>query len=127
LTLGQEKVVEIPVLERSLTARIEELVPAADPGSRSFMVKAQVDYDGQLLPGMYARMLVPAGAESLLLIPVDRIVQYGQLDIVWVYKEGQVERRFIRTGREARRGFLEVVSGLQENELILPPRSQQAR
>jgi RND family efflux transporter MFP subunit len=127
LTLGQEIVVEIPVLERSLTARIEELVPAADPGSRSFMVKAPVDYDGQLLPGMYARMLVPAGAESLLLIPVDRIVQYGQLDIVWVYKEGQVERRFIRTGREARRGFLEVVSGLQENELILPPRSQQAR
>ena len=127
LTLGQEIVVEIPVLERSLTARIEELVPAADPGSRSFMVKAQVDYDGQLLPGMYARMLVPAGAESLLLIPVDRVVHYGQLDIVWVLKEGQVERRFIRTGREARRGYLEVLSGLQENELILPPRSQQAR
>jgi len=127
LTLGQEIEVEIPVLERSLTARIEELVPAADPGSRSFMVKAQVDYDGQLLPGMYARMLVPAGEESLLLIPVDRVVQYGQLDIVWVFKEGQVDRRFIRTGSEVRRGYLEVLSGLQENEQILPPRSQQER
>lgn len=123
LELGQEIEVEIPVLDRLLTARIEELVPAADPGSRSFMVKAQVDYDGRLLPGMYARMLVPAGRESLLLVPADHVVRYGQLDIVWVISDGHADRRFIRTGREVRPGVLEVVAGLTEHDRLLPPRS----
>jgi len=122
LDLGQEVEVEVPVLESRLTARIEELVPAADSGSRSFMVKAQVDYSGQLLPGMYARMLIPAGTENLLLVPADRVVNYGQLDIVWVVRDGFVDRRFIRTGREVRPGMLEVVSGLEEGEQALPPR-----
>ena len=122
LELGQELEVEIPSIGSLLTARIEELVPAADRGSRSFMVKAQVDYTGQLLPGMYARMLVPAGTESLLLVPSDRVVSYGQLNIVWVILDGRTDRRFIRIGREVRPGMLEVISGLEENELILPPR-----
>ena len=122
LDLGQELSVEIPVLETTLTGRIEELVPAADPGSRSFMVKAQVDYSGQLLPGMYARMLVPAGTERPLLVPADRVVNYGQLDIVWVLSDGNVDRRFVRSGRELRPGMLEVISGLEEGEKVLPPR-----
>lgn len=122
LELGQELEVEIPATEALLKARIEELVPAADPGSRSFMVKAQIEYSGQLLPGMYARMLVPAGTESLLLVPADRVVSYGQLNIVWVIHNGRIDRRFIRTGREVRPGMLEVISGLEENEMILPPR-----
>ena len=122
LDLGQQLEVEIPVLNTTLTGRIEELVPAADPGSRSFMVKAQVDYSGQLLPGMYARMLVPAGTRRTLLVPADRVVNYGQLDIVWVLNDGAVDRRFIRIGREVRPGMLDIVSGLEEGDLILPPR-----
>jgi RND family efflux transporter MFP subunit len=122
LELGQEIQVEIPVLGSLLNARIEELVPAADPGSRSFMVKAQVDYTGQLLPGMYARMLIPAGIERLLVVPKERVIGYGQLDIVWVVSDGEVDRRFIRTGREVRPGVLEVISGLKAGEMILPHR-----
>jgi membrane fusion protein (multidrug efflux system) len=85
-------------------------------------VKAQVDYDGRLLPGMYARMLIPAGTENLLLVAGDRVVNYGQLEIVWVMSEGYVDRRFIRTGREVRPGMLEVISGLEQGEQVLPPR-----
>ena len=122
LSLGQEIEVEIPVLNTRQMARIEELVPAADPGSRSFMVKAQLDYGGQLLPGMYARMLIPTRTENLLLVPADRVVNYGQLDIVWVVDDGRVDRRFVRTGREVRPGMLLVISGLSEGEQVLPAR-----
>ena len=122
LAIGQEVLVEIPALDTRLAARIDERVPAADSGSRSFMVRAQVEYDGQLLPGMYARMLIPSGTESLLLVPRDRVINYGQLDIVWVAGDGGVDRRFIRTGREVRPGMLEVLSGLEEGAQVLPPR-----
>lgn len=124
LQLGQELQVDIPVTGSRLTARIEELVPAADTGSRSFMVKAQIDYSGQLLPGMYARMQVPAGNRSMLLVPEERILHYGQLDLVWVGTAAGIERRFIRTGRQVRPGMLEVISGLAEGDLILPPRQE---
>lgn len=121
LELGQELDIEIPSTGAKITAQIEELVPAADPGSRSFMVRASIDYSGQLLPGMYARMLVPAGTRSVLLVPVDRVISYGQLDLVWVNGETGVERRFIRTGQTLRPGMMEVISGLAEGEWILPP------
>ena len=121
LELGQALEVEIPSLDRTLPAQIEELVPAADPASRSFMVRARVEYDGQLLPGMYARLLVPAGRESLLLVPQDLVTEYGQLDIVWVIEDGRTDRRFIRAGREISPGMIEVISGLEEGDRLLPP------
>lgn len=122
LTLGQELEVEIPSLQKTIPAQIEELVPAAHPGSRSFMIKARVEFDGQLLPGMYARLLVPASRESLVLVPADRVSKYGQMDIVWVQSNGQTNRRFIRAGREVQPGMLEVISGLEEGDLVVLPR-----
>ena len=121
LVLEQILEVEIPSLQRTLPAQVEELVPAADPGSRSIMVKARIEHDSQLLPGMYARLLVPANRESLILIPVDRVSQYGQLDVVWVQNDDHIDRRFIRRGRELQGGMLEVISGLEEGELLAPP------
>ena len=99
LETGQALQVEIPSMQKVVDAVIEERVPAADPGSRSFLVKAGVPFDRSLLPGMYARLLVPAGTGKQLLIPADRVVHVGQLDLVWVYQEGQSYRRFVRIGQ----------------------------
>ncbi len=124
LELGQEIIVEIPALERRLTSRIEELVPAADPGSRSFLVKAQVEYQEDLLPGMYARLLIPAGLDRRLLIPAEYTARFGQLDVVWVWQDGTATRRFVRLGDTDPRGRTEVLSGLEAgDQLVLPPTS----
>ena len=122
LTVGQRVGVEIPSLDKVVDAVIEERVPAADPGSRSFLVKAGVAFDADMLPGMYARLLLPAGQEGQLLIPADRVVHVGQLDMVWVYHEGQRHRRFVRVGRVLEDSQVEVLSGLAEGELVLPVR-----
>ena len=116
--------VEIPSLEASFTAHIEEIVPAADPGSRSFLVKAILPSNRQLLPGMYARVQVPAGTRSRLLVAADRVVQVGQLNVVWVAGEGGAQRRFVRLGRAAGDDQVEVIAGLEEGELVLPARSR---
>ena len=70
---------------------------------------------------MYAHLQVPAGSRSRLLIPVDRVVSVGQLDVVWVVHEGKAERRFVRLGQPAQEGMIEVITGLQAGELVLPP------
>lgn len=120
LEKGQELQVVVPSLEKTYSAKIEEIVPAADSGSRSFLVKAILPSERKLLPGMYARLTVPAGDRERLLIPADRVAQVGQLDVVWVAREGRVVRRFVRLGRAAGDGMVEIIAGLSEGELVMP-------
>jgi len=120
LEVGQALQVEIPSLGKIVDAVIEERVPAADPGSRSFLLKAGVAFDKDLLPGMYARLLVPSGTQKQLLIPADRVIHVGQLDLVWVLQDGSSQRRFVRIGQLVNDDQLEVLTGLSEGDMILP-------
>jgi RND family efflux transporter MFP subunit len=120
LVTGDELTVEVPALAQRYTARIEEIVPAADPGSRSFLVKAMLPTARGLLPGMYARLQVPAGERSRLLVPADRVARVGQLDVVWVVAERGADRRIVRLGQPVEGGMLEVLSGLDQGERVLP-------
>jgi RND family efflux transporter MFP subunit len=120
LDMGQALQVEIPSLDKLLTARIEEIVPAADPGTRSFLVKAVLPSGQGLLPGMYARLQVPAGERTRLIIPADRVAQVGQLNVVWVLESSAPVRRFVRLGQPAGDNVVEVIAGLEEGEKVLP-------
>lgn len=120
LEKGSAVSVEVPALERVYAAQIEEIVPAADPGSRSFLVKAVLPSEKQLLPGMYGRLHVPAGERDRLLIPADRVAKVGQLDVVWVASPEGVVRRFVRLGAATDDGRVEVIAGLAAGELVLP-------
>jgi len=120
LEVGQTLRVDIPSLEKVVDAVIEERVPVADSGSRSFLVKAGVNFDQAMLPGMYARLLVPAGTEQQLLIPAERVVHIGQLDLVWVFQDGSSYRKFVRVGRVVQAGQIEILSGLEEGDQVLP-------
>ena len=122
LSVGQALTVEIPALEQVLSARIEEIVPAADPGSRAFRVKALLGAAPGLLPGMYARVDVPRGERSVLLVPRDRVASVGQLDVAWVQGEGGATRRFLRLGESPDGEHVEVIAGLDDGDrLLMPP------
>ena len=73
-----------------------------------------------MLPGMYARLLVPSGSGEQLLIPAERIVHVGQLDLVWVLAEGRSYRRFVRIGQVFDNGMVEILAGLEQGDRILP-------
>jgi|TARA_B110000908_G_scaffold170805_1_gene231452 RND family efflux transporter MFP subunit len=119
LTQGQTIEVQLPTSNQVLQAKIEEIVPAANTGSRSFLVKASIKYQEQLLPGMYARMLIPAGRENVIYLPKSRIAQVGQLSVIWVNEGGIAQRRFVRLGKETADGLVAIISGLQANEQVL--------
>jgi membrane fusion protein (multidrug efflux system) len=123
LRAGQGMRVEIPSLSRTVAAEIEELVPAAEPGSRSFLIKARLEYDSQMLPGMYARLEIPAGSEQQIRIPLERVARLGQLNLVWVERDGVAERRFVKLG-PSEAGLVQVLAGLDEGDLLrMPPRT----
>tara|TARA_R110000787_G_scaffold85684_1_gene182647 strand:+ start:495 stop:1556 length:1062 start_codon:yes stop_codon:yes gene_type:complete len=120
LSQGQEIKIALPTLKRIVAGVIEEIVPAANIGSRSFLVKASIEYNNDLLPGMYAKFLIPAGQQQALLIPNDRVGQVGQLSIVWVEDKGLAQRRFVRLGKTNHQGMVPVISGISVGEKILP-------
>tara|TARA_R110002167_G_scaffold328665_3_gene535024 strand:- start:4491 stop:5612 length:1122 start_codon:yes stop_codon:yes gene_type:complete len=121
LTQGQPIEIELPSVNKSLIGEIEEIVPAANTGSRSFLIKARIKFHENLLPGMYARLLIPAGKQINLNIPTNKVAHVGQLDFVWVNVNGNVQRRFVRLGKTQPNDMVAVISGLKEGDEIMTP------
>jgi membrane fusion protein (multidrug efflux system) len=70
---------------------------------------------------MFARMLIEDGTEEVLLLPLDYVKSYGQLDMVWLVKDGMLSRRFMRLGK-SQLNQVEIVSGLNSGDtLVLRP------
>ena len=58
---GQTVDVALESLDRRLTARVSEIVPAVDAASRAYIVKIDLPAVPNLRSGMFGRALVPAG------------------------------------------------------------------
>jgi membrane fusion protein (multidrug efflux system) len=123
LDLGQTLKMDIPSKGLTLSAEIEELVPAGNSSSRTFLVKSQINDISGLLPGMYARLLIPAGTTKRILVPESFVAEVGQLNVVWVVqsktKEQTVEKRLIKTGLVDEGGMVVVISGLKTGEYLV--------
>jgi membrane fusion protein (multidrug efflux system) len=120
LDVGQFLSLSVPSVGTEANAQIEEIVPAADPGSRAFLVRLVLPLQGRLAPGMYARVDVPAGDDCSLRLPRRFLREVGQLNVIWVDGPAGVERRFVRIGRTID-SEVEVVSGLSAGETVVLP------
>jgi RND family efflux transporter MFP subunit len=99
-----------------LKGMVSEITPAADPASRSFLIKIDLPADSRLHSGLFGRALIPRGVRKALLIPSSAIVDRGQLLGVFVLSDtGMAQLRYITLGTH-RGDAVEVLSGLQEGE-----------
>ncbi len=119
---GDKVNAQIDALGVSVIATVEEIVPAADPGSRTFTLKALLPQVEGLFPGMFARLMIPLGTEERLRIPFAAVQQAGQLDFVYVRTPSADERRFVRIGKPESDGTVIVRSGVVSNENVVVPK-----
>ena len=120
LEAGAKLNVYIDALDREIESTIDEIVPQADAPSRSFLVKASIPRSDDLFEGMFGRLRIPAGQRQHLCLATDAIQRVGQLEFVEVVNsDGQIERRFIKTGRLGMPGRIEVLSGLKAGERVV--------
>lgn len=120
LKIGQQLKTFIPAMNKTIQATIEEIVPAANPGARSFLIKASIVHDDKLLPGMFVKISIPSGKTELMLIPENYIKQMGQLDVTWVLEDNVAIRRFIRIGNKSG-DKVQVISGLNPGDKLISP------
>jgi RND family efflux transporter MFP subunit len=119
LAKGQQLVAEVDAVDKQYTVLVDEVVPSADSGSRSFRVKVSLAGGSGLFPGMFGRLLIPVGEIDRIFIPSAAVTQVGQLDFVMVTSAHGTLRRYVRLGERVTQDRIEVVSGLTAGEKIL--------
>jgi len=118
--LGQVASVTIDTLgDVPLSGKVVQIVPAADPASRSFLVKLELPADTRLRSGIFGRAHFARGERLAVLIPRSSVVEHGQLQGVYVLEANQIaELRYVTLGKSAG-DKVEVLSGLQDGEKIV--------
>ena len=117
---GQQVSVWIDVLgDREVRGKVTEVVPAADPVSRSFLVKVELPSDPALRSGLFGRAQFTRGERTALLIPRTAIIERGQLQGIYVLDENRIAGlRYITLGKPSAEQ-VEVLAGLQAGEMLI--------
>lgn len=116
--LGRRVPVTIDGAGLSLEGRVVEMVPAADPASRTFTVKVELAGAG-IKSGMFGRAFIATGERKGILVPKSAVVERGALTSVWTVDQGNTARlRLVKTGKPVA-DRVEILSGLSAGERVV--------
>lgn len=104
----------------TLEAVVYAVESRLDPETRLLRVRARTGAKaaGKVLPGAFARVVLPAGEDKALRVPTQAVVQSARGAQVWRARGGKAELvPFVPGARDARQ--VEVASGLSEGDTIL--------
>ncbi len=118
LAMGDRLSVRVSSLSNDLTAVISEISPAADPNSRTFLVKLDLPATPGLRAGQFGRASMPVGETSALRVPASAVVQRGQMELMFVAADGCARMRIVKTGRRVG-NEVELVSGVDAGERVI--------
>ncbi len=118
IRMGATMPVKIASVTAPLEAIVSEIAPVADPVSRTFQVKLDLPAAEGLRTGQFGRVAVPVAETKLLLVPPDAVMKRGQMELVFVAKEGIAALRLVKTGKVLSAG-VEVLSGLEAGEAVV--------
>ncbi|HMK20967.1 MAG TPA: efflux RND transporter periplasmic adaptor subunit [Terriglobales bacterium] len=118
-TGGQISVVIEALDNAELKGKITQIVPAADPASRTFLVKIELPTDTHLRSGLFGRAQFSRGERQALLIPRSAVVERGQLQGVFVLDQNKIASlRYVTLGKGSG-SEIEVLTGLQVGEWLV--------
>lgn len=117
LSLGKALKVKIDTLNQVVDSTVDEIVPYADPKTRTFLVKTSLPDMKNLYPGMFGKLLIPVDEKDVVVVPKKAVREVGQLNILSVKKENGWKEQYVRLGRTLGED-VEVLSGLSGDEII---------
>ncbi len=104
---------------RTFHARVEQVLPQIDPGTRTLQVRLTVPNANLLLkPGMFVnvRLVIPLGKQ--LVVPASAVLQGGTRQVVFISRgQGTFDPREVQLGTRAEDGFV-VLKGLQAGDVV---------
>ncbi len=118
LKIGQSVQVTIDAVNKKMTGTVGEIVPSADPASRSVIVRVSIPREQGVFPGMFGSINIPLDPVQFLVIPKTAVRKVGQLELITVKTGNQLVTRAVRTGRDWN-SDIEILSGLSEGEEVV--------
>jgi membrane fusion protein, multidrug efflux system len=116
IRLGQQHSVSLQ--EGNFKGRVVEIVPTADPASRTFIIKLALPADCGCRSGEYGKAALPGRMDASLVVPRSAVVERGELQGVFVANgNGVLQFRLVKTGREMG-DSVEILSGLSVGERV---------
>jgi len=120
IRVGQPVSVTLDGIDRTLAARVSEIVPAVDAASRSYIVKIDLPSGPALRSGTFGRASFTMGNRVVLSIPGAAVTARGQLQSVLVAENGVARTRLITAGSK-NSDRLEILSGLTAGDKVIFP------
>jgi RND family efflux transporter MFP subunit len=117
LALGDKLPVRISGVSNELAGVVSEISPAADPNSRTFLVKLDLPAMPGLRAGQFGRVSLPLGEAFALRAPATAVLQRGQMELVFVVADGHAHLRIVKTGKRIG-NEIELVSGVDAGESV---------
>ena len=103
----------------ALIGTVSQILPAGDPQTHTFMVKADLPKTAGLKTGMFGRFPLEKGTALAILVPSTAVVERGELNSVFVVGEDRIARlRWIKLGRRYEKQ-VEILSGINEGERVV--------
>jgi RND family efflux transporter MFP subunit len=104
---------------QQISGKVEQIVPTADPSSRSFTVKIELPSNPQIRSGLFGRAQFPRGQLQSILVPQAALVHRGQLDGIYVVDKDEIASlRYVTLGKPSGKD-VEVLSGLDSGERVV--------
>ncbi len=110
--------IRVDSLTNELLGVVAEIAPAADPLNRTLRVKLDLPESPGLMPGQFARLVVPVGESSSLRVPASAVVQRGQLEIAFVAANQRAQLHLVKTGKRLG-DEVEILSGLDAGDAVI--------
>lgn len=117
VSLGTRLQVSLTSLNKTLDAIVEEIIPYADPETRTFLVKVTIPPSPGVFPGMFGKLLIPVEQKKVVLVARDAVRRVGQLELILIREKDTWNRYFIKTGKIYGQK-IEVLAGLKGDETI---------
>jgi RND family efflux transporter MFP subunit len=118
VSLGAQLTLRTGSSAAGINGIVSEIAPAADPVTRTFLVKLDVPESAGLRAGQFARVGIPLDASPAVHVPAGAVVQRGQLELVFVVVNGRAQLRLVKTGKRLG-DEREIVSGLAVGERVV--------
>jgi multidrug efflux system membrane fusion protein len=110
--------VPVTLSSQQVAGRIVEIVPAADPSTRTFIAKVALPGNCNCQSGQYGSVDLAIGTQNRMMVPVDSLVQRGELEGLFVVdSKGIAYYRLVKTGQTFG-NQVEILSGLDDGERV---------
>jgi membrane fusion protein, multidrug efflux system len=117
---GKTVSVTIDGLDRTLPARVAEVVPSVDAAARTGTVKIDLPLLSGLRSGLFGRALFDTGGRKILTVPGAGVLERGQLQSVYVAENNIAHTRLVTVGARVK-DRVEVLSGLNQGDRVIVP------